>query len=110
MGKRGNLARLTLIQPEALDDLTPPDWLGEIGKDFWHKHAASLAENNMLTSTTTDTFALLCDLWQNVRTSEGRLRLDTVSRFYAVAKLFKLIPQQAGKPAERFDDKDFFDI
>ena len=97
MGLRGPQPKLKL-RSEALQDLSPPDWLGAEGKAFWNRHAAQLRDNQLLTAQTADGFALLADLWERVQSFRGldtsRAFLDTSKAFTALAKNFRLLPTE----------------
>jgi phage terminase small subunit len=109
MGLRGP-APVIKIRSEPLQDLTPPDWLGnEEAKQFWSKHAHQLQENHLLTAQTVDSFALLADLWERVQSFRGqpttRAYLDTMKAFTSLAKNFRLLPTEKPEVKEdRFAD------
>ncbi len=112
MGKRGPLPKL-VKQDEPLDTLAAPDWLGEVGKAYWELHAPWLVKHGLLTAQTAESFALLCDLWERVRSHQGektsRTYLDTVKSWQALVKVFRLSPaEKAGYQPERHDDKEDF--
>ena len=113
MGTRGSLPARTFLEPEPLRDMEPPDWLGDLGTEFWHRHAPWLVENDLLNTTTADTFALCCDLWQRVRENEGtssRVFLDTLARFLALSKLFRLAPTEKMGKKTGLQDLDEFEM
>ena len=97
------------LRAKALDNLAPPDWLGEEGRLFWIKHQEGLRANHLLTAQTADSFASLCDVWDRFRSFQGeatsRLYLDTHKQFTVLAKLFRLVPTEIPKLKEsRFED------
>jgi hypothetical protein len=108
LGLRGPLPKQQ-IRSERLDDLTPPDWLGPLAREYWAKHADQLRHNQMLTVQTAESFAITCDLWQRVRGYAGlptdKRYLDTVKSFRDYAKLFRLLPTEKPQVKEsRFED------
>jgi hypothetical protein len=108
LGLRGPQPHLKL-RSNPLTDLTPPDWLGEVARAYWNRHADQLARNKLLTAQTADAFALHCDLWgrlQAMRTEPTtRAYLDTFSKFTASSKLFRLVPNEKPQVKEsRYED------
>lgn len=114
MGIRGPQPKLKL-RSEPLNDLTPPDWLGPEGKAFFEKHCFQLKDNQLLTQQTTDSFALLCDLWERLKMFHGettcRSYLDTLKAFTSLAKTFRLLPTEKPNVKEdRFSDFGEVDV
>lgn len=113
MGIRGPAPKLK-IRSERLEDLTPPDWLGELARAYWQKHAEQLVENQLLTQQTAESFAITADLWERVRGYHGqptdKRYLDTVKSFRDYAKLFRLLPTEKPQVKEdRYADFGEFD-
>lgn len=114
MGLRGPLPQTKRHAAKRLTDLAPPDWLCEEAASYWTRHADTLSKNELLTTSTADSFALCCDLWARVRAMSGeptsRSYLDTVKSYTSLSKLFRLVP--CDKPGQtdagRFDDKSEF--
>lgn len=104
MGLRGPQPQLKL-RSEPLTDLNPPAWLGHIGADYWNQHAHQLAENQLLTASTAQSFGVLCDLWEKWTELQGQpftKQYESVTKAYlAWAKLFRLVPNE--KPAVKED-------
>lgn len=104
MGLRGPQPQLKL-RSEALEDLDPPKWLGEVAADYWRCHAHQLAENQLLTQQTAQSFSILCDLWEKWNELQGQpwgKAYDSVEKAYMRwAKLFRLVPNE--KPAVKED-------
>jgi hypothetical protein len=97
MGLRGPQPQLK-IRSEPLADVTPPDWLGDVARAYWLKHAPQLVENQLLTTQTSDSFAAFCDLHERLMSFRGqpttRAYLDTHSKYMACAKLWRLVPNE----------------
>jgi hypothetical protein len=115
LGLRGPLSAKTVRQAKPLEDLTPPYWLSSQATDYWSAHAQHLAANNLLTTATQESFALLCDLYSRVVDCLGkettRQYLDTVKAYYAQAKLFRLVPcdKPGSEPLTRYDGMGEFE-
>lgn len=110
MGLRGPLATKHSKPAKALSDLSPPTWLGELGKEHWTKHAPYMTDEGLLTTQTADSFGIVCDLYQKYRTGEThRERMDCLKGYQVLAKYFRLVPVDGpGKPQERHEDKRGF--
>jgi P27 family predicted phage terminase small subunit len=54
----------------------PPDHLGEFAKEYWHSLAEQLVKANLLTKLHVETFAILCECYQEYRTLNGWLNED----------------------------------
>ena len=98
MGIHGPLPTIKL-RSEALADYNPPEWLIDaVAVSYWKRHVAMLCENQILTQSTVESFALLCDLWSKVKGCAGqditRQYLDSVRSFTALAKQFRLMPTE----------------
>lgn len=108
MGLRGPQPKLKL-RSEALDDLSPPDWLGDEGKAYWSENAPQLKANQLLTVQTVHSFAMLCDLWDRYQSFHGadtsRIYLDTVKAYTTLAMKYRLLPTEVPNVKEsRFAD------
>jgi phage terminase small subunit len=116
MGLRGPLANTVSYQAPAPVDLTSPEWLCSVGSEYWNRHAKHLASNNLLTTATADSFALLCDLWARLQAFRDqpttRSYLDTAKAFSALAKVFRAVPcDKPGAAVEhRHQDKPGFNF
>ena len=99
-----------------LDDLTPPNWLGEHGADHWREHVEHVTAAGLLTKMTAAHFATVCDLYGRYRDLEGepttRAYLDCWKTYHAAAKLWRLLPcDKPGQPVEtRHQDKGAFEF
>lgn len=108
MGLRGPQPQLKLRSQE-LEDLTPPDWLSDTAKQYHDKHAEQLKDNQLLTLQTSDSYAMLCDLYSRLQEFRGqattRSYLDTLKAYTSLAKLFRLVPNEKPNVKEdRFED------
>lgn len=108
MGLRGPAPNIRLRQ-NALEDLTPPEWLGEDAVAYWLQHAQQLQENQLLTRETAESYAIHCDLWQRMCDMRGlpttRAYLDLHKAFVTSSKHFRLIPSEKPQVKEdRFAD------
>ena len=108
MGLRGPAPQLK-IRSEELHDLTPPDWLGDEARAYHERHAEQLRSNHLLTVQTSDSYAMLCDLYARLQEFRGlsttRSYLDTLKAYTSLAKLFRLVPNEKPHVKEdRFED------
>ena len=102
-----------------------PRWLEGEAKRFWDRHASLLIAKGWLTKTDADSFALLCQLWEQIHDaqavlkSEGltvptgtgstrahpatTIRADCQKQFVALSREFNLTPVarlRSGEPVE----------
>lgn len=108
MGCRGPLPQIKL-RSNPLEDLAPPDWLGDEAKAYWHYHAEQLKQNQLLTRETAHAFADHCDLHQrlcDMRNGETtRVFLDLRKAFSASCKIWRVLPTEKPHVKEdRFTD------
>lgn len=108
MGMRGPAPQLKL-RSEPLHDMTPPAWLCETAKAYWSKHCHQLRDNQLLSVQTSDSYAVLCDLYARLMDFRGkettRSFLDTLKAYQSLAKLFRLVPTEKPHVKEdRFTD------
>lgn len=114
MGLRGPQPQLQL-RSEPLHDLTPPDWLGEAAKSYWHRHAPQLVDNQLLTQQTADNFALVADLWERLQEFRGqattRSYLDLLKSYHSMSKPYRMWPTEKPNVKEdRHQDKPEFEF
>lgn len=116
MGLRGALPQIETTPAPQLADLSAPEWLSAEGKAYWSRNAKWCAENNLLTQSTADSFAMLCDLWARYRQLQdeptSKFILDTAGKYQSYAKMFRLVPcDKPGKtPAQRWEAKKEFEF
>jgi hypothetical protein len=96
MGLRGKLPELVVVDPKPLLTLTAPNWLDPEARNYWQRHAAWLASNDLLNASTADSFAALCEVWGRLAAQRNqpssRTFLDLHKMFMSSAKLFRLLP------------------
>ena len=83
--------------------------LGEVAAAYWVRHAPQLAENQLLTAQTADSFAMLCDVWEKwteLQTKGWSKEYELAGKAYqALAKFFRLLPTEKPHVKEdRFTD------
>ena len=105
------------IRTHALEALSPPDWLEgqEQGLNYWYTHCQSLADNQLLTRETRESFALHCSLFQRLYDMKDeptcRSYLDLHKAFVTSCKFFRTIPNGNEKVKEsRFEDYTEIDV
>jgi len=108
MGLRGPQPQLKL-RSNPLEDLAPPDWLRADGRAYFLRHCDQLAENQLLTRETAESWAAHCDLYQRLCDMRGepttRAFLDLHKAFVTSCKFFRLIPSEKPNVKEdRFAD------
>ena len=107
MGLRGPLPQTTVYQAPPLEDLSPPSWLCEVGKQHWQQHCEHAARNGLLTSATAQHFGLMCDSWARLFAFNGkpndRLYDNAVKTYDRHAKLWRLLP--CDKPGTAVDHR-----
>lgn len=114
MGIRGPQPKLKLRQ-NAIDDLTPPEWLKVEAKSYWTTHAHQLQLNQLLTHETKESFAIHCDLWARLcemrEAPTTRAYLDLHKAFVTSSKHFRLIPSEKPNVKEdRFSEFAEIDV
>lgn len=64
------------VFPDPPDDLAPPDWLSEPGRNKWSELAPILASQGLLTDCDLDTLALYCTTWVRWKEAEEALQRE----------------------------------
>jgi P27 family predicted phage terminase small subunit len=67
-------------KPAAPVTLTPPEWLGPVAIEYWHRLAPRLEKLGVLTELDVDLLALLCDAWQ--KKHEARETIDKCGGYH----------------------------
>ena len=81
-----------------------PDYLTGEASEFWDRHYDRLTEARVLTEGDTDSFALLCEIWQHIRqtnpdsdSKQAVKYIALVKQYMALAKQFGLMPRERKK-------------
>lgn len=89
------------VKSEPLTEVPqPPDYLGEHAKKYWCDHAEQLVKSNLLTKLHIDTFAVLCETWQEYRVHADYLAEDPNRCFFVTENGY-----QQETPQVRMRDK-----
>jgi tRNA/tmRNA/rRNA uracil-C5-methylase (TrmA/RlmC/RlmD family) len=82
-----------------------PTWLmNNHARKFWHDHLEHFVESGIVTEQTADTFALLCEVWGEMRAAD---KSESKGRIYYIAllKQWQSMLRQFTK-GEKVDDID----
>ena len=126
MGQRGPISKPdNLTTDRSLGKPTRPSSLTGEAKRFWDRHAKLLISKGWLTKADADSFALLCQLWEQIHDAQAALkaegltvptgtgstrahpattiRADCQKQFVALSREFNLTPVarlRSGEPVE----------
>ena len=101
MGQRGPVSKFAKEAPRTVKDLTPPSVLTGEALAFWERNSGVIRAAEDI-----DPFVLLCFLWVDSFSLDGRQRGDAMRQFNSLSRQFGMTPDSRRRIATSNQDRD----